>query len=102
MNNYIRNVLNSWTQALGSLTAYTYNANESVSGASWRKRATKKGGLLYRLINKLFFWQPNHCKEAARREVKDCLQLIAAHEGVTYSLLDGRVVLSIPDEYLSG
>ena len=42
-------------------------ADETISARSWRMRG-KWGKLPYRLINLLFFWQDNHCKEAYESE----------------------------------
>jgi hypothetical protein len=55
------------------------NPNESLSGRAFRQRnGSKFWSAMYRLINKIFFWQDNHCldahlldKQRARRMLDD-------------------------------
>ena len=42
-------------------------ADETLSARAWRLR--EQSSLPYKLINALFFWQENHCKEAYYSEV---------------------------------
>jgi hypothetical protein len=42
-------------------------ADETLSARIWRHRATWKRRLL--IVNTLFFWQINHCKEAYESEL---------------------------------
>ena len=41
-------------------------ADETLSARAWRLRKDSKA---YKVINLLFFWQPNHCKEAYASEL---------------------------------
>jgi hypothetical protein len=41
-------------------------ADETLSARAWRLR--EESALPYKLINALFFWQENHCKEAYESE----------------------------------
>lgn len=63
------------SQLGGALTGYTLNSNESISGAAWRR----KNKVLVKVINTLFFWQDNHCKQAAINEVTACQNLLVAY-----------------------
>jgi hypothetical protein len=42
-------------------------ADETFSARTWRHRDTRKRTLL--VINSIFFWQTNHCKEAYESEI---------------------------------
>lgn len=44
-------------------------ADESISARSYRLR-NKGWSLQYKLINKLFFWQKDHCKASFISEIK--------------------------------
>lgn len=69
-------ILNAITQLIGAVSGRTLNANESLSGSSWRTRETPTGAFLYKWLNRIFFWQKDHCKEAALRELVDAKQLL--------------------------
>lgn len=53
------------------------NVNESISARSYRLRDTSKAWYTsYKVINKIFFWQNNHCRGAfnnRRREMQEFL-----------------------------
>jgi len=51
---------------------YETNANESISGRSYRQ-----GWKLRRVINLLFFWQADHCKAAYEADIARAQHLIA-------------------------
>jgi hypothetical protein len=55
-------ILNAMTQLLGALLCVTLNSNESTSGAALR-RSPK---FWRKAINAIFFWQDDHCLQAAR------------------------------------
>jgi len=44
-------------------------ADETLSARAWRLR--EQSPYPYRIINGLFFWQENHCKEAYESEVNN-------------------------------
>ena len=44
-------------------------ADETLSARAWRLR--EQSPYPYRIINGLFFWQENHCKEAYDSEVNN-------------------------------
>jgi hypothetical protein len=44
-------------------------ADETLSARAWRLR--EQSSLPYKVINGLFFWQENHCKEAYESEVNN-------------------------------
>ena len=72
-------ILNAATQFLGAFSGRTLNANESLSGSSWRTRNTPRGAFLYKWINRLFFWEKDHCHAAALAEVLDSQELLEAY-----------------------
>ena len=77
---YVLTVLNALTQLLGALLGVTMNSNESLSGAMYRRRNERPRYMLsYIWINRLFFWQDNHCRSAAEAEIRACENLISAH-----------------------
>lgn len=44
-------------------------ADETISSVAWRKRQEGKGwAILRRVIDTLFFWQDNHCRNAYESE----------------------------------
>ena len=43
-------------------------ADETLSARAWRLRSQSN---FYRVINTIFFWQQNHCKEAYESEVNN-------------------------------
>lgn len=44
-------------------------ADETLSARAWRLR--EQSPYPYRIINALFFWQENHCKEAYESEMNN-------------------------------
>ena len=77
------------TQLLGAIFGATFNANETTSGASYRLR-NRGRGWAYDLINRLYFWQENHCFEAQWREAQDCVGLLEVMEDETLQRADIR------------
>jgi hypothetical protein len=59
------------TQLLGALLCVTLNSNESTSGAALRRSPDR----WRKVINAIFFWQDDHCLQAARNEIDDCREL---------------------------
>lgn len=41
-------------------------ADETLSARAWRLRGVSNG---WKVINALFFWQANHCRDSYRREL---------------------------------
>lgn len=78
---YVRNVSVAVTQLLSAVVGLSLNANETTSGAAYRRRYDGLGWL-YKTINALFFWQHNHCKAAAENEIKDCLEILEHYKYV--------------------
>lgn len=75
---YFRNVGVAATQFLSALVGLSLNANETTSGAAYRRREDGLGWL-YRTINALYFWQDDHCLLAALKEIEDCQELLEAY-----------------------
>ena len=44
--------------------------DETISARAWRCRQLWPWGVAYRVINALFFWQPNHCRGAYAQELR--------------------------------
>jgi hypothetical protein len=63
------------TQLLGALLCVTLNSNESTSGAALRRSPDR----WRKVINAIFFWQDDHCLQAARNEIDDCRELLLAY-----------------------
>jgi hypothetical protein len=63
------------TQLLGALLCVTLNSNESTSGAALRRSPDR----WRKVINAIFFWQDDHCLQAARSEIDDCRELLLAY-----------------------
>ncbi len=54
-------------------------ADETFSARCWRRRANPRWQRAVRIVNALFFWQINHCKEAydsecVRRHLPLCMR----------------------------
>lgn len=45
-------------------------ADETFSARCWRNRRIRKYAILTKLIDVLFFWQDDHCRQAYESEVK--------------------------------
>lgn len=77
----IRIVLNALTQVLASLLCINLNANESTSGACYRRRRENKWFYsAYKTINFMFFWEDNHCMRTAVKEIADSQELMDAYK----------------------
>jgi hypothetical protein len=62
----IDQVFNTFTYIKGDGFGF---ADETLSARAWRLR--EQSPYPYRIINGLFFWQENHCKEAYESEVNN-------------------------------
>jgi hypothetical protein len=45
-------------------------ASETISARCWRLRAERPYGTLQRLIDRLFFWQSDHCRASYEAQVQ--------------------------------
>lgn len=45
-------------------------ADETLSARAWRNRHKPLGKVAYHVINGLFFWQPDHCRDAWLSEMR--------------------------------
>ena len=77
MKRYFRNIGSGLTELLGALSGITLNSNETTSGAAHRRK--DEFPRLRSGINKLFFWQEDHCKYASLKEIEDCVELLKAY-----------------------
>ena len=81
MRRRIAIILNALTQLLASIICINLNANESTSGACYRRRNDSKAWwYAYKCINCLFFWEDNHCLSTAVNEVADSQELIDSYK----------------------
>lgn len=53
----------------------------TVSARCYINRGRPKWGRAYRIINRLFFWQANHCKSSFRSDVVYALAVLTEHGG---------------------
>lgn len=60
MKDYLWNILEALSQLLNAVLGG--NPNITVSANAYLKR--DKNPLSYRLINKIFWWQEDHCKQS--------------------------------------
>lgn len=44
-------------------------ADESISARAYRNRNKKHWGIAYKIINRLFFWQEDHCRKSYESEM---------------------------------
>ncbi|NJD38464.1 MAG: pseudouridine synthase [Geobacter sp.] len=44
-------------------------ADETISSRCWRLRADRWWGMSRKVVDGLFFWQPNHCQTAYESEL---------------------------------
>jgi hypothetical protein len=69
MLNYLAHILNSFSQLGNSIIGG--HSNESLSG-----RAFRQHWKIMNLINKMFWWQNNHCRSAYMNDVRWAKDLI--------------------------
>ena len=69
MKNYILNVLIAFDQFIN--TVFLGQPDETISSRAWRcKDANSFWGVMHSLINKLFFFQKDHCHKAYLAELE--------------------------------
>lgn len=54
-------------------------ADETISSRAWRQRHKRRWSIAVKLIDWIFFWDPNHCENAyyaeiRRRQVHDSMR----------------------------
>lgn len=55
-------------------------ADETLSARAWRQRRKRRWAVAVRVIDTLFFWQVDHCREAYHAEMQR-FQLPPAYRG---------------------
>jgi len=78
---YLYSVGDAASQLLNAALFFSGNANESLSGRCHRQRDTFFFGLLYVLINALFWAEENHCRDAYIRDLVRARKLLSRHYG---------------------
>ncbi|MFC0925092.1 DNA helicase UvrD [Pasteurella multocida] len=73
MSKYLLNIAIAIDQGFNAL--FFGSPDETLSSRAYRgavlaKKPKKKWKVLYKAINKMFFWQVDHCKQAYESEVK--------------------------------
>lgn len=68
MSNYFFQVSLAFDQLLNTL--FGGWADESLSSRSWRLYIERNRPIPKMIINTIFFWQENHCKEAYESELE--------------------------------
>ena len=68
----------NWLTKIGSVTSATLNVllfnghqDESLSARAWREDRQ-----VYKVINKIFFWEDNHCYQAHLTDIKHAEELL--------------------------
>lgn len=65
MVDYFVRVGDALSQLVNVTLLFGKNANESISGRAYRQRNEyRRWYLAYKIINALFFFQDNHCRES--------------------------------------
>lgn len=75
---YLIRIGDAVSQLLNVTFLFGQNANESISGRSYRLREQWFWWYMHLLINCLFFWQGNHCKAAYDADITKAHELIRA------------------------
>ena len=76
---YFQNLFKNVSQFGGAVFGRTLNSKEGLSGSSWRTRNTPVGAFLYKWINKVWFWEEDHCKISAEKDIQNCRELLEAY-----------------------
>ena len=45
-------------------------ADETISARCFRNKHKRYWGIMYEIVNRIFFWQENHCLEAFEKEIE--------------------------------
>ena len=81
--NYTVRIGDATSQLLSVAFFFGDNPNESLSGRAYRQgRIQWPWVALKAVINIIFFWQEDHCREAYFADLKRARQLIIDHQGV--------------------
>lgn len=84
---YLLSVFDALSQLLGRIIGWTGNANESISGAAWRKR--EEHPWVYRVIDFLLRpLGPDHCQEAFLADILRAGELLRQFGGTQLIVLD--------------
>lgn len=75
VKDYLLNVGSTLSQAVNCCLLLG-NPDESISARSYYNRHVKYQRWAYVLINKLFFFQEDHCRDAAYRDYKNSVRTI--------------------------
>lgn len=67
MLRWLKNVMIALDQALGVILLNN-EPDMTISAQAWLWHIQGKRSWPYRLIDKIFWWQPNHCLESYRSE----------------------------------
>ena len=69
MSAYIWNVLEWFSQGLNTVLL-AGNPNMTVSARCWLSRERTGWALAYRVINRIFFWQADHCRQSYQDDLR--------------------------------
>jgi hypothetical protein len=82
---YLIRIGDSISQLLNVTLLFGQNANESISGRSYRLGRTRwPWATLKTVINIIFFWQEDHCREAYFADLRRARQLVRDHQGAKH------------------
>ena len=86
-------ILRCLTSLFGALITVTVNACEDTS--SWANRVSARKPWPKRWINRLFFWQDDHCAGSVEAKMFACIEFAAAH-GLDLVLVEKTSSPSVP------
>ncbi len=69
MKQYFRNILIAFDQFLGAWWPGSF-PDETFSARCWREREKPFWGRMRRLVDRLFWWDQNHCKGSFDNEIR--------------------------------
>lgn len=80
MGTYLWNLLEWGSQGLNAIFL-AGNPNMTVSARCYMNSARPGWSVAYRVINKLFFWQENHCKQSYEEDVRFAKSILPTPTG---------------------
>lgn len=80
VKDYLLNIGSTLSQAVNCVFLFG-NPDESISARSYYNRHNKYQRWAYVLINKLFFFQEDHCRDAAYRDYTNSMNTIKRWRG---------------------
>ena len=83
--------VSAWCSQTINLWVLFGHHDTTVSARCYINRNRKGWGVAYRVINKIFFWQDDHCRESFLADVLFAKEVLAIHKSNTKKENDGSV-----------